>query len=126
MFIYPFVVVSSARVAAACSAEALGCELNKRARSASIGCLRNKASANASASAMTNLIYVCAYVPVSAPAHYANARVYARVRNNCVSIFRQHTRLLYILLSSLKNKIKKYFYTEEHYNQTDTKKITYK
>ena len=35
---------------------------------------------------MTNLIYVRAYVPVSAPAHYANARVYARVRNNCVTL----------------------------------------
>ncbi len=44
---------------------------------------------------------VCAHVPVSAPAHYANARVYARVRNNCVSLFRQHTRLLWLLLSSL-------------------------
>ena len=34
--------------------------------------------------AVTNLIYVRAYVPVSAPAHYANARVYERARNNCV------------------------------------------
>ena len=33
---------------------------------------------------LTNLICVRAYVPVSAPAHYANARVYERARNNCV------------------------------------------
>ena len=34
--------------------------------------------------AVTNLIHVRAYAPVSAPAHYANARVYGRARNNCV------------------------------------------
>ena len=35
--------------------------------------------------AVTNLRYARAYVPVSAPAHYANARVYGRARNNCVT-----------------------------------------
>ena len=34
--------------------------------------------------AVTNLIHVRAYAPVGAPAHYANARVYGRARNNCV------------------------------------------
>jgi hypothetical protein len=37
---------------------------------------------------MTNLIYAGACMPVSAPAHHANVLVYARARNNCVSIVR--------------------------------------
>ncbi len=52
---------------------------------------RDKASATSEISAVgecperDKFVYVCAYVPVSATAHYANARVYARVRNNCVN-----------------------------------------
>ncbi len=46
--------------------------------------LDHSSASHLNLSLMTNLIYVRACVPVSAPAHYANARVYARARNNCV------------------------------------------
>jgi hypothetical protein len=46
--------------------------------------LNHSSASQLNLSPMTNLTYVRAYVPVSAPAHYANARVYARARNNGV------------------------------------------